>query len=1024
MENTRLKTLIIEDEEKTVELIRTVIADRFHRAKFISSSPGDNVLKLAEGKLFRSEARYKELVENMNDVVFVVNPGGIIEYMSPQVFLVSGYKPEEMTGRAFLDFICEEDKPALKKSFEETLEGKISPLEFRYFRKNGGILWARSSGRPLVKDGKTVGVNGIVSDITESRKNAEDIKRLTDLYLTLSQSNQAMVRVKNEEELFSRMVKVLADCGHFDLALVAAPEENGSVKPLAFSGPISEVPQGLTITPDGWKPYVNCPASEALRSGKEVLINEWTEGKEEPWYRKTAAMGIRSAASFPLKKRGKITATLSLYSRESDFFTGERLKLIREMQGEMEYALEKIESEREKKKASDLLLLNQSRLKSIVDILQNNPATIQELLDRALAEAIKLTDSRGGCIYFYDEDKKQVIPGVCSGDFMKEYPLRDSRNCCEPDKTGIWGESVRQRRPIVINNFGDRQSVKKKHSEGLAAIGRFMAVPVFKEGKIVGTACVANKPADYDESDVLQLSLLIGMVWKHVDVKKAEKEMRILLACIGQSAEAVVVTDTQGLIQYVNPAFEKITGYPKREVLNKNPRILKSGKQGEAFYRDMWQTLASGGIFKCRIVNRKKDGAFYTEEETISPVKNAKGVIRNYVAVKRDISENLNMERQFAQSQKMETIGLLAGGVAHDFNNILTAIMSYSELVSRRLEPGDERLADTREIMSAAERGMALTRQLLAFSRKQVISPRALDLNKAVENMENILCRLIGENIKLSISCSKSPCTLFADPGQLEQIILNLVVNARDSMSGGGGIFIGTEILLPPENFFRSRTNLPKGRIVSLKIEDTGSGMSEETKRHVFEPFYTTKEQGKGTGLGLSTVFGIVKQNMGEIDFESEEGKGTAFTIYFPFLDTVDQPPADVKISKTRSEASETLLFVEDEDSLRRLGERVLKAEGYRVFTARDGAEALETAEKSGLVFDLLVTDIIIPGISGKELSMELAKRKKIKKTLYMSGYTEDIVGKHGVLEPGFSFIYKPFKTSCLLDKIRETLES
>jgi len=381
-------------------------------------------------------------------------------------------------------------------------------------------------------------------------------------------------------------------------------------------------------------------------------------------------------------------------------------------------------------------------------------------------------------------------------------------------------------------------------------------------------------------------------------------------------------------------------------------------------------------------------------------------------------------EEKLAQSQKMEAVGLLAGGIAHDFNNILTAIKCYAELVSNALLSEDPKREDMREIMSAAERATTLTRQLLAFSRRQILSPRIIDMNKIVSDMTNMLQRIIGEDIKLSTRLKPLPCLTMVDPGQIEQVIMNLVINSRDAMPKGGSITLKTDVVISSDDeLSAAHPELLRGSLVCLKVCDTGCGMTEEVKEHVFEPFYTTKEQGKGTGLGLSMIYGIIKQSNGEIEFESVPGKGTTFSVWLPNVEnTVPEMSSDIP-NRMPGTVSETILFVEDEDSLRRLGERVLTAKGYKVISALNAAEALAALEKHGKAVDLLVTDVVMPGMNGHELAKEIAHRKMAVRTLYMSGYTEDAIAEHGALEPGLAFIYKPFTVDALVLKLREVLD-
>ncbi|HNW44062.1 MAG TPA: ATP-binding protein, partial [Elusimicrobiales bacterium] len=393
------------------------------------------------------------------------------------------------------------------------------------------------------------------------------------------------------------------------------------------------------------------------------------------------------------------------------------------------------------------------------------------------------------------------------------------------------------------------------------------------------------------------------------------------------------------------------------------------------------------------------------------------------------MAENIlhaNTQEKLAQSQRMESVGRLAGGIAHDFNNILTAIRCYADFIGKDLAPQDPKAADVQEIMNASERAVALTRQLLAFSRRQIMAPKVLDLNKCVANVTNMLKRIIGEEITLTTKLVAEPCLALLDTGQIEQVLVNLVVNAGDAIGKNGEIKIATAFLPPSDELAQAHPDLPRGPLVCLIVKDTGGGMTPEVKRRLFEPFFTTKPRGKGTGLGLSTVFGIVKQSGGDIDVESEPGKGALFRICFPYCEPEPGGPeaADEGQAGAALKARGTVLLVDDEESLARLVSRALVSGGYTVLTAGGGAEALKELERRGSPVDLLLTDVVMPGISGRELAREVTRRGLAARVLYMSGHTDDAIVKHGMLEPGLAFLYKPFTVESLLAKVRAVLDA
>ncbi|OGR64181.1 MAG: hypothetical protein A2X31_12995 [Elusimicrobia bacterium GWB2_63_22] len=482
-----------------------------------------------------------------------------------------------------------------------------------------------------------------------------------------------------------------------------------------------------------------------------------------------------------------------------------------------------------------------------------------------------------------------------------------------------------------------------------------------------------------------------------------------------------------GKFTEVNRGACESLGYSRDELLGLTPMDIDTGGMFEA-RAAVLERMVSTGQMVFDTEHAAKDGRRISVE--ISGRLFEYGGKRYALTIARDITgrkaaerEKSALQAQLLQSQKMEAIGRLAGGVAHDFNNILTAINYYGGVIVKSYPPGDPGAADAQEILAASKRAETLTRQLLTFSRRQVVVPKVLDLNKTIADMVKMLKGLIGDDVFLETRLSGEPCLVMADAGQLEQLVMNLAVNARDAMPGGGTITMTSELLSPDAGFAAAHPELRRGRLVKLTARDTGHGMTPEVRNHIFEPFFTTKPAGRGTGLGLSTILGIVKQSGGEIEVESAPGKGAAFFVYLPLAAPVTQQ-AETPVEKPVSlSGTETVLLVEDDRMLRRLGERLLRESGYTVLSAADGADALQALEGYGRPVDLLITDVVMPGMNGRELGLEVARRGLAARTLYMSGYTDEAIAKHGVLEPGLAFIYKPFTADALALKLREILE-
>ncbi len=567
----------------------------------------------------------------------------------------------------------------------------------------------------------------------------------------------------------------------------------------------------------------------------------------------------------------------------------------------------------------------------------------------------------------------------------------------------------------------DRPAVKALRQ--LAGAGQRFSEAEFKMVAADGRTVWVHEKVRVFEASAGRPGQLRGVIVDITESKRAVEERARLSSAVKQMAEAVMITDPEGNIVYVNPAFERITGYRRAEVMGKNPRILKSGRHDAEFYGQMWKTIGGGGTWSGFLLNKRKDGKIYEAESLISPVRDGAGVVVNYVAVQRDVTHERLLEAQLRQSQKMEAVGRLAGGIAHDFNNLLTIITGYSQLLADQVAQDEALAGHVAEIRKASDRAASLTRQLLAFARRQVLAPQVIDLNGVCSNMEKMLRRLIGEDVDLVSSPGANLGRVKADPGQIEQVLLNLAVNARDAMPGGGKLTIETSNVEMGEDYAASHYPAKAGRYVLMAVSDTGTGMDAETLSHIFEPFFTTKEQGKGTGLGLSTVFGIVQQSGGYITVYSEPGQGSAFKIYLPRI-AEDNVSAGSEGASPDSlpRGAETILLVEDESALRSMVRGLLESHGYKVLEARNGEDALIICDQHKGPIQLLLTDVIMPEMNGPQLAERLAVFHRDMKILYVSGYTDEGIIHHGILDAGTNFLQKPFTPDALIRKVREVI--
>ena len=549
-------------------------------------------------------------------------------------------------------------------------------------------------------------------------------------------------------------------------------------------------------------------------------------------------------------------------------------------------------------------------------------------------------------------------------------------------------------------------------------VDHFETVRLRKDGKEIQVEITVSPIRD-------EMERIVGASTIARDIsgrKRREDELSRLAALVENSNDAIIGKTLDGIITHWNSGAQRIYGYSAAEIVGKSVSILfPSGGSSEIF--EMMEKIKGGErVVTSDTIRVRHDGKEIHVALTLSPIKDSGGQVFGVSTVARDVTENKRLEAMFRQSQKMEAVGQLAGGVAHDFNNLLGVILGYSELLLDRMSPSDPERKSIEEIQKASERGALLTRQLLAFSRKQVLDPKVLDLNAVVKGMEKMLHRIIGEHIELLVVLNPALGRVRADSGQLEQVILNLVVNARDAMLQGGKLTIETANVQLDAEYAAQHPSTVPGPHVMVSVSDTGCGMDEKTKAHIFEPFFSTKDLGKGTGLGLSTVYGIVKQSEGSIWVYSEVGIGTTFKAYLPRVDmALDIAPASHKFEKPKG-GSQTILIVEDDGALLHVAHRSLEERGYAILTTQSPADAINICESHLGPIDLMVTDVVMPGKSGTQLATHLSALRPEMKVLYVSGYTDDTIVRHGVLEPGVAFLQKPFSARTLARKVGEVL--
>lgn len=523
---------------------------------------------------------------------------------------------------------------------------------------------------------------------------------------------------------------------------------------------------------------------------------------------------------------------------------------------------------------------------------------------------------------------------------------------------------------------------------------------------------------------VPNVQIYIAIILDITQRKEAEAGLRRLDSAIDQASETVLITDRMGNIQYVNPAFTKLSGYTRQEAIGRNPHILKSDKHDESFYKKMWRTLTRGEVWHGHLINKKKDGSLFEEEATISPVKNNDGQITNFVAVKRDVSREVSLEKQLRQAVKMEAIGTLAGGIAHDFNNILAAILGYSEMAREQLPAEGQAAKDLVQVIKAGNRAKALVKQILAFSRQGELDFSSLEIQTIIKEALKMLRSSLPTTLQIKEHIDGSCRPVFADPTQIHQVVMNLCTNAKHAMLESGGTLTVSLVEVEINNSGKLRNCVPlvPGKYLDLMISDTGCGMDERTQSKIFDPFFTTKELGKGTGLGLSVVHGIIKQHHGDITVESALGQGTVFHVYLPLISKPLAEEPDISLSDT-PHGNERIMVVDDERDVLDLMRRMLDSLGYLTTSFTCSVKALETYSEQPDKFDLVITDMTMPGMTGGVLAKKMLNIRADLPIILCTGFSETI-DEEMTLSLGIKkFLLKPILKRQLAQTVREVLE-
>ncbi|MBX9681847.1 MAG: PAS domain S-box protein [Gemmataceae bacterium] len=790
----------------------------------------------------------------------------------------------------------------------------------------------------------------------------------------LQRCTHELVHAEDEGTLLRNICNIAVHHGGYLMAWVGMAEQDAerSIRVAAVAGGAERhLIDGKPVWSDTERGQG--PVGTAIRTGQASIVHDISSSeRSKPWWNAPDASHFRSTIAVPLKNGNHVLGAFSVYSPEPDAFDSDEIVLLSDLAGELAFGILALRSRQVQAETERALADSEFRYRQL---FESNPHPMW-VYDRDTLAFLAVNDAAIER-YGYTRD---------------EFLARTIADIRPPEDVAKLRKSVARVKP------GMNPAKYWRHCK--------------KDGTLIDVE-ITSHTLDFAGRRA-EVILAHDVTLR----RKAEAELLKLSAAVTASADGVVITDTAGNIEWVNPAFTKITGYSLEEAIGQNPRLLKSGLEDEAFYQAFWDTIAAGKTWFGRIRNRRKDGSLYTEEMTVAPVRDEGGAIHHYIAIKRDATQQEKLEQRLQQAQKMEAVGQLAGGVAHDFNNLLTVINGFSEMVLASLPADSPHEMSITAIHDAGVRAASLTRQLLAFSRQTVLTPKVLDLNMVVQDTQKMLRRLIGEDIVLSNDLEERLPQVKVDPGQIGQVLINVAVNARDAMPKGGTLRIRTQSFtaVPGDN-----APSGPGRYVVLSLSDNGCGMPPEVKAHIFEPFFTTKEVGKGTGLGLAMVYGIVEQSGGSTEVESEVGKGTTFRIMLPAVSeqAVERKATD---SKAPARGGETILLVEDEEAVLALAQYALSSNGYRVLSASNATQALRIAAANPNIH-LLVSDVVMPGQDGRELAEILTKTHPKMKVMFVSGYMDDAILRHGIQQAEVAFLQKPYTPQTLAARIRQLLD-
>ncbi len=891
-----------------------------------------------------------------------------------------------------------------------------------YYRETRG---PNERERALVAGAAHLASVAIMRDRTEqSRRQSEGrANQLARLYAVSSSISEALVRSRDPQELYDRACRIAVEQGLAALAWIGLHDEaQDRIHAVARFGKeegLDAVLHRARARGERAKPG---PAVRAIRTGRPSISNDIASDHDFHFKAEALARGLRSCAAFPLRLGERTWGVLAIYGETPGFFRAEEIRVLGALADNISFAVESAKNE-------NALRDREERLRLIQDLGE----AIREAIDAdgVLPVALRMLGERlraSRCAYAeVDADGDRcTIPY----DYTDSCASMVGQHRLSHFGPRVAAELRRGTGPVVVRDVDAEFPPDEARMLGANGIKAFICCSLRRHGVLRALMAVHHSsPRDWSANEVAIAQEVVERCWATIEQRGAETRLRqneALLRIAGRAARLggwsidlpegrVTWSDEVCAIHEVPagtvPSWEEAIAYyaPEfRETIR--GKVLSCAQLGTPFDLELQIVTAKGRRTWVRAIGHAE--------------RSAAGTISRLQGAFQDIDERRKLEERSRQTHRMEAIGQLSAGVAHDFNNILSVILSYAQLIASDLQPGEPLRADVEEIRRAGERGAELTRQLLAFSRQQALEPKVLDLTRTIAGMEKMLRHLLGAGTEVTMLQAADLWNVRADPGQIEQVVMNLAVNARDAMPSGGKLTIELKNVELDSEYAAVHHDVRPGPYVLLAVADSGTGIDGDTLVRIFEPFFTTKEKGKGTGLGLATVFGIVKQSGGHVWVYSELGRGTTFNVYLPRVEGPNVAiPSDRSVSGS-GVGNETVLLVDDDDQVRSVAASVLRKSGYMVLEASNGGEALLVCEQHTTRIHLLLTDVVLPRMNGRQLAERIVTVRAAIKVLFMSGYTDGTVLRHGILESGVAYLQKPLTPDALARKVRETLDA